>query len=388
MSDHRALYATAADLARRGQPFAVATVVRTQGSTPQVVGAKLIVTTADEAGRATGTLGGGCVEADAILAAREVLTTGGRSLRAYELTEDLAWNTGLVCGGTMWILAERSDAAFGDPGAAMAEAVAQAATGGQPMAVVTRLRRSNRDVAFVARVFVSAAGDLAGSFGASSVDARARDAALAQMRHGTARLVTIDPETGDELLIEPVAGRPRLIVAGGGHVAKAIARQAMLVDFDVAILEDRPEFADPARFPGATVLSGDVPQTIASLDYGWNHFLVIATRGHKLDADCVLAAVATPVRYIGLLGSRRKTVLIQSMLREAGVPEDRIAAIRAPVGLDLGGRTPAEIALSVVAEITKERYGGSGQALSAGKGSRDLGSGFRVPGSGSGVPGF
>lgn len=368
MSDHRALYATAADLARRGQPFAVATVVRTQGSTPQVVGAKLIVTTADEAGRATGTLGGGCVEADAILAAREVLTTGGRSLRAYELTEDLAWNTGLVCGGTMWILAERSDAAFGDPGAAMAEAVAQAATGGQPMAVVTRLRRSNRDVAFVARVFVSAAGDLAGSFGASSVDARARDAALAQMRHGTARLVTIDPETGDELLIEPVAGRPRLIVAGGGHVAKAIARQAMLVDFDVAILEDRPEFADPARFPGATVLSGDVPKTIASLDYGWNHFLVIATRGHKLDADCVLAAVATPVRYIGLLGSRRKTVLIQSMLREAGVPEDRIAAIRAPVGLDLGGRTPAEIALSVVAEITKERYGGSGQPLSAGKG--------------------
>ena len=96
-----------AELARSGQRFALATVVRTHGSTPQVVGAKLVVTDHDERGRAAGTLGGGCVEADAILAAREVLANGGRSLRAYELTEDLAWNTGLVCGGTMWILAER-----------------------------------------------------------------------------------------------------------------------------------------------------------------------------------------------------------------------------------------------------------------------------------------
>ena len=88
---------------------------------------------------------------------------------------------------------------------------------------------------------------------------------------------------------------------------------------------------------------------------------MIATRGHKLDGDCVLAAVKTDARYIGLLGSRRKTVLIAEMLREEGVPQDRIDAIRTPVGLDLGGRTPAEIALSVLAEITQERYG-SGQS--------------------------
>src|SRR5579862_3842074 len=106
------LYARMAELAATGADFAVATVVRTVGSTPQVVGAKLIVTAGDKT-RADGTLGGGCVEADAILAAREVLAHGGRSLRAYELTEDLAWNTGLVCGGTMWILAERGRETFG-----------------------------------------------------------------------------------------------------------------------------------------------------------------------------------------------------------------------------------------------------------------------------------
>ena len=140
-------------------------------------------------------------------------------------------------------------------------------------------------------------------------------------------------------------------------MAQAIARQAQLLDFDVTILEDRPEFSDPARFGGARVLNGFIPQTLASLDYGWSSYIVVATRGHKLDGDCILAAVKTRARYIGLLGSRRKAVLIANMLREEGVSEERIKSVHTPVGLDLGGRTPAEIALSVMAEITKERYG-------------------------------
>jgi xanthine dehydrogenase accessory factor len=162
-------------------------------------------------------------------------------------------------------------------------------------------------------------------------------------------------ETHD-LLIEPVAGKPKLVVAGGGHVSQAIARQAQLLDFDVTILEDRPEFASPDRFGGAHVRTGHIPDVLASLHYGWNSYIVVATRGHKLDGDCILAAVKTDARYIGLLGSRRKAILIADMLREAGVPQARIDAIRTPVGLDLGGRTPAEIALSILAEITKERY--------------------------------
>src|SRR6202050_2983470 len=353
------LYARMAELAATGADFAVATVVRTIGSTPQVVGAKLIVTGRDKA-RADGTLGGGCVEADAILAARDVLMTGGRSLRAYELTEDLAWNTGLVCGGTMWILAERGAEAFA-AGPDMVRRLANAAAGGEPMAVATRLRREARSLSYDGRIFVEAPGQMWGSFGDAAVDARAADLSCEQLRHGTARVVSLDDD--HDLLIEPVASRPRLVVAGGGHVAAAIARQAQLCDFDVTIVEDRPEFAAPERFGGATVLAGDVPSTIGSLDYGWNTFLVIATRGHKLDADCVLAAARTNVRYIGLLGSRRKTVLIADLLREEGIPEDRVHAIHAPVGLDLGGRTPAEIALSVLAEITAERYQASAMPL-------------------------
>jgi xanthine dehydrogenase accessory factor len=211
------------------------------------------------------------------------------------------------------------------------------------------------------RVFVDEEGHVFGSLGDAALDRRAAEAAMKQLPHGTARLVAVD-DTRD-LLIDAVASQPRLVVAGGGHVALAITKQAQLLDFDVTILEDRPEFSDAARFPGATVLQGDVPATLASLEYGWNSFIVIATRGHKLDADCVMAAVGTRARYIGLLGSRRKTALISKMLREEGVAEERIRAIRSPVGLDLGGRTPAEIALSVMAEITQERHQATGRPL-------------------------
>ena len=357
------LFARLLELKARQQPAAVATVVRTQGSTPQVVGAKLVVVGEGDRGKVAGTLGGGCVEADAILAARDALAHGGRTLREYQLTEDLAWNTGLVCGGTMWILAERADDALTLGGEDVRDRLGHAANGGAPVAISTLLERNGRDLSFAGRVLVDATGGRTGSTGDASFDARLTEAAMAQLPHGTPRLVPIDD--AHDALIEPVTGRPQLVIAGGGHVALAIARQALLLDFDVTVLEDRPEFSDPARFGGARVVPGDIAASIGAIDYGWSSYIVVATRGHKLDGDCVLAAVRTSARYIGLLGSRRKTILIEEMLREHGVPEDRIRAVHAPVGLDLGGRTPAEIALSVMAEITQIRYSGTGKGLTA-----------------------
>lgn len=355
-------YERMAELAASRQTFAVATVVRTQGSTPQVVGARLVVT-ADPGERPSGTLGGGCVEADAITTARQIVTDGGRVVHVHQLSEELAWNTGLVCGGTMWILAERGADAFQCGGYDALPDAANAARGGPPVAFATVFSKSDRQaLAFAGRVVVLADGRLQGSLGDSVLNERARDAALEQMRLGTTRIVAID-ETRD-MLVEPVARRPHLVVAGGGHVAKAIARQARLLDFDVTILEDRPEFADPSRFDGAKVLTGPVSESIRTIDYDAQTYLVVATRGHKLDADCVLVAAHTRANYVGLLGSRRKTVLIAEMLREAGIAEDRIAAVHAPVGLDLGGRTPAEIALAVLAEITQLRYSATGAPLS------------------------
>jgi xanthine dehydrogenase accessory factor len=347
------IFTKLAELNASGRRHAVATVVRTQGSTPQTIGARLVVTD-DERERPAGTLGGGCVEADAILASREILQRGGRSLRSYSLAEDLAWNTGLVCGGTMWILAEPGEEAMAAGGSNFIDASLRAADGGPPIVVVTRLERRGQDLAFAGRLIVHADGTAAGTLGEAARDNAAVIEARRQLPHGTPKLVSI--EDGYELLIEPIAGRPRLVVAGGGHVAQAIARQAQLLEFDVTILEDRPEFANPERFGGARVVTGHIPDTLGTLTYGWNSYIVIATRGHKLDGDCLLAAVRTDARYIGLLGSKRKAVLIAAMLKEEGIESSRIESIRTPVGLDLGGRTPAEIALSVLAEITQTRY--------------------------------
>jgi xanthine dehydrogenase accessory factor len=356
------LYARIAALRQTGRRFAVATVVRTHGSTPQVAGATLVLGEGEDVRKAVGTLGGGCVEADAVDAALNVIATGEPSLRAYELTEELAWNTGLVCGGTMWILVQRDDRAYTFDGVDVLPELVGASSGQPPVAIVTRLRNHGDGLALDGRLAVRADGTRLGSLGDEDADAGATAAAVAHIPHGTAR--TVKSDTGD-LLIEAIATRPRIVIAGGGHVALAIARQALMLDFDVTVVEDRPEFASPERFPGVTILEGDVPTMLGAMRHGWNSFIVIATRGHKLDADCMLQAARTPARYIGLLGSRRKTVLIERMLREEGIPEARLGAIHAPVGLDLGGRTPVEIALSVMAEITAVRYQASGQPLSA-----------------------
>ena len=312
-----------------GRRFAVATVVRTHGSTPQVAGAKLVL---DDDGKFVGTLGGGCVEADAILAARDVMANGGRSVRAYELTEDLAWNSGLVCGGTMWILAERGEDALTIDGRDVLPDLVRAASGqSTPLAIKTTIRRISKNrTEFESRVIEAVDGA------------------------PSPRVLRVS-EYRDQL-VDVVSGKPRIVVAGGGHVSLAIYRQAQLLDFDVIILEDRPHFAGKERFPGATVIEADMAASIASMTFGWHSFLVIATRGHKMDGDCVLAAVRTDAKFIGLLGSRRKKAMIDQMLRDQGVSEERIGAVRSPVGLNLGGRTPAEIALSVLAEITQERY--------------------------------
>ena len=144
----------------------------------------------------------------------------------------------------------------------------------------------------------------------------------------------------------------------------AIARMAAQLEYEVTVIDDREEFATRDRFgPGVDVVRMDMTLALRTLPIGWNTFIVIATRGHKLDASCLREAVKRDARYVGLLGSKRKTVLVAKMLRDEGVSEERIRAVHAPIGLDLGGRTPSEIALSVLAELSVERYGGTARPL-------------------------
>jgi xanthine dehydrogenase accessory factor len=353
----RQIYAKMAELEREGRRFAVCTVVRTVGSTPQVVGAKLLV---DDLGRLTGTLGGGCVEGDAFVEAKRVIETGTASLREFELTEDLAWDTGLVCGGTMWIAIEPGEQTLRLGDRDLLGDVLAASSGGKPVAVATLMRKHGRDLEPSGKLFVETDGSTHGSLGER--DAQARAATLDALQRGTARTVTLD-ET-HELLIEPVLAKPRLVIAGGGHVGLALAKMGAMLEYDVTVIDDRPEFSERERFgPGIDVIRMDMADALRTMPIGWNSFIVVASRGHKLDAACLREAVKRDARYVGLLGSKRKTVLIAKMLRDEGVSEERIRAVHAPIGLDLGGRTPTEIALSVLSEMSMERHGGSGRPL-------------------------
>jgi xanthine dehydrogenase accessory factor len=157
---------------------------------------------------------------------------------------------------------------------------------------------------------------------------------------------------------------PRLIIAGAGNVAQALARLATQLDFRIAVVDDRRDLADPQVFGDKVQLTfGDIPQTIRELEPDEASWIVIVTRGHNLDKDALRAALETNARYVGMIGSPGKIKNIFRDLLKEGMPRERVAQVHSPIGLDLGAETPEEIALSIAAEIVMIRKNGSGAPL-------------------------
>lgn len=343
----------------KGEPCVLITVIQTEGSTPQKPGAKLLVR-ADGSG--VGTLGGGCVEGDIWFAAKMLLRGGGPAeVRDYELTEEIAARDGLICGGTMHFLLDpireptdvlpqlqQVERAY-DGDAAVGIATLVGAPEGSPLAVGAKL-------------YLEATGATRGALGSPALDAQALDHIKELLVYGKCEHHTT--AEGVQLFIETFTTPPTLVVMGGGHISKALTALAVPLGYQYYVVDDRPEFANPDRFPDA------VGTFVASYDTGLenipitpNTSVVVATRGHRYDDMAAEAAVRSAAGYVGILGSKRKNLLIFQELFRKGIPEARIRAVRAPVGLDLGGRTPEEIALSIMSEIVALRHGGSGAPL-------------------------
>jgi xanthine dehydrogenase accessory factor len=270
--------------------------------------------------RLAGSIGGGCVEAQVIETAREAQRTGAPRMLRHHLNADLAGDLGLSCGGTVEVFVEPLV-----PAAPYVAALAAAAAGAQGV-VRTATDWSRGPVK---------------TFEPSNARAGARAATLT--RDG-------------RFVVEQVEPPPRVLVFGAGHVGAAIARAADAAGFQVAIVDDRPDFADPARFPTTTsVLAASPAEAIARVRLGARDAVVVATRGHRHDAE-ILALVATSgAGYVGMLGSRRKKFVVTKALARAGVPRPSLARVRVPVGLDIHAVTPEEIAVSVVAELVQWR---------------------------------
>lgn len=340
-------------------PMVVATVVRTSGSTPQKSGAKLLVR---EDGSGVGTLGGGCVEGDIWFAAQELLKRGGDAeLRDYQLNEDLAAQDGLVCGGTMYFLID--PVRESDPYRDFAAQAVDAYAGGSPMAIVNvTAAPSKSNVAVGAKMLVRENGDTQGRLGDEILEAMTVEKARDLMAMGKNDYLYLD--SGIECYIEAYTTPPTLVLIGGGHVSKAIAPIAKSVGFRIFVFDDREQFANPERFPEADItLVGDYRDGFDKLPVNTNSFVVVASRGHQFDDAAVSGALKTPASYVGLLGSKRKTILIFEELLRNGFDADQLRRINAPIGLDIGGRTPEEIALSVMSEIVAFRLGGNGGSM-------------------------
>ena len=346
----------AVNLLEQGDPLVVATVVRTKGSTPQKPGAKLLVR---KDGSGVGTLGGGCVEGDIWFAAKELLKRGGAAQhRDYQLNEDLAAQDGLVCGGTMYFLI---DPVY-SPNEYLpyAREIDQAYEGGSAVALASLVESADGNtLPAAAKLFIREDGITEGTLGSDELDHDAVKRARELMVHGRNEYVIAGD--GTEYFIEAYTTPPQIVLVGGGHVSKAIAPLAKSLEFRVFVTDDREEFANKDRFPEADIIAADKPEdAIPQLPINPNTFVIIATRGHRYDNVALEAAAKTSARYVGLLGSKRKTVLIYEDLIRSGMPIERINEIRSPVGLDIRARTPQEIAVSIMAEILMFRLGGTG----------------------------
>ena len=353
------VFEDAVDKLGNGEPVVLATVIRTKGSTPQKPGAKLLVR---QDGSGVGTLGGGCVEGDIWFAAKQLMQDGGSAeYKEYELNEELAAEDGLVCGGTMYFLIDPVYSP--EDYLPYAEEISDAYNGKGAVAVATVIKSGDDGISVIGdKLFIRENGDTEGSLGSKDIDVAAIDKAFELMVHGRNEYVIT--ATGAEYFIEAYTPPPQLVICGGGHVSRALASLAKPLEFRLFITDDREEFANQNRFPEADIVVNDKPEdALPTLPINPNTFIVVATRGHRYDNTALLAAAKTSAKYVGLMGSKRKTILIYEDLMRSELTKDRIKEIRSPIGLDIRARTPEEIAISIMSEILMFRLGGTGSPM-------------------------
>ena len=335
----------------QGERMALASLVWSTGSIPMSERAKMIVA---EEGDVVGTIGGGCLEAEVLNAGRIALETGENQLLRYTMTEKQAGESGLNCGGSVRIYTEVIEPDGVADFYSRVLAARQARTG---CALATLL-----DATGEGRLWLGADGSTCGSLGTPEADREVEEHLPAVLERERGLVCALDPDAAlgetAEVFIEPFLPEPVLYVFGGGHVGGQICALAKNVGFRVVLIDDRPMFANPERHPQADeCLVAGMEEVFADLPIDDQSYIIAATRGHQHDEIVVEGAIKTPARYIGMLGSERKKLILWQRIAERGGDSQRLDAVFAPIGFNIGADTPAEIAVSVVAELIEQRRG-------------------------------
>ncbi len=344
------MHEVTADISRwlqAGEPVVLATVVQTWGSAPRAAGGKMAVAAGD---RLSGSVSGGCVEGAVAECAAQVLRDGRPQLLRFGVADETAWEVGLACGGTIEV--------FVQPLApAMFEFV--------------RAARENFQGAVRAIVVRSAAAGLLGSelllredgAQAGTLSAVLDAAALIEMQRalhsGKSKCVPIESAAGEriELFLDVLLPPATLIIIGGVHIAVPLCALAGTLGYRTVVVDPRRAFGSAERFPHVDQLLTAWPDAaLATLGINTNTAIALLTHDPKLDDPGLLLALPSAAFYVGALGSAATNAKRRQRLLDAGLAPAVLDRLHAPIGLDLGGRSPEEIALSIMAQVVSARH--------------------------------
>jgi len=341
-----------------GRTVGLATVVGTYRSAPRQPGAAMVVA---PDGTVAGSVSGGCVEGAVYELAQQVIDAREPELVRYGVSDDDAIAVGLTCGGIIDVLVEPIDTRLFPELGKVIEAIEDH----RPVAIATVIRG-----AAPARLVVWP-DRTEGSLGSAGLDSAVTDDARGMLEHGATglrRYGRLGQRRRDdvEVFVHSFAPAPRMLIFGAIDYASAMARMGRLLGYRVTLCDARAVFATPARFPDADEVVVDWPHRyLAGTPVDARTVICVLTHDPKFDVPLLAVALRTPAGYIGAMGSRRTHADRLARLREAGLTDAELTRLASPIGLDIGARTPEETAVSIAAEIVANRWGGTGQPLSA-----------------------
>jgi xanthine dehydrogenase accessory factor len=329
------LYSIIDDYLEKGSGGALATIVRKLGAAPREEGAKMFV---GGDGKFYGTVGGGCTEAEVWQEARKVIKKGMAKLLHYAMDGKQLEDEGMICGGNVDVFVEPVTEKY----RALYRAISDLERQGRGGLLVTRFSDEG-----LSKSLVKEDGTVVG------------DPVDEGMRPDLQRYACEKrPIVSGDTIIEPLQTAPVLYIFGAGHVSQYVSRVATMVDFKVTVIDDREEFANTERFPEAErVIADDFAHVFEQLSFHGNEYVVILTRGHKHDALVLEQVMKRPSRYVGMIGSKRKTRMVMDYMKQQGFDDKTLESVYAPIGIAINSETPQEIAVSIAGELIKVRRG-------------------------------
>jgi xanthine dehydrogenase accessory factor len=347
VNDNEFIAAKAKELIEKGTAVVLATIINLEGSSPRHIGARMLIA-AD--GKPYGTIGGSLLEAQVIKQASSAAAQGISQFMNFTLSGKDANAIGMICGGKARILLDYLPA--GRSSLEFLSNWQESLREGKNFFLLTHFSEEGENLKILGHYVLSKEGKITSPAAPSLPELEKINMEIHNMN--STEVITL----GDAgLVVDFIRKLKTLYCFGAGHVALPTAHLAYLVGFKVVVLDDRVEFASSERFPeaGSVRVIADFNRAFEGLEIDRDSFIVILTRGHQFDREVLEQALKTSAGYIGMISSRRKRDVIYNALKATGVTPEQLDAVHSPIGIDIGGETPEEIAVSIVAELISVR---------------------------------